>query len=66
MRHYTHDEVIKAAEDAVLLFIEYRDVHGFNEQDARLQALAEVAEGTAPATYDSIDEMHAWQRRGEE
>jgi hypothetical protein len=41
---YTHEELIKAAEDAVLLFIECRNVHGFSEQDAKLHALAEVAD----------------------
>lgn len=58
MKHiYTHGEVIKAAEDAIGLFIEYRDVYGYSEEDAKVQALAEVAEGTSPETYAVIEEM---------
>jgi hypothetical protein len=62
---FTHNEVIKIAEDAVNLFIEYRDVHGFIEEDAKLQALAEIAEGTSPGAYEAQDQLHEWQERGE-
>jgi hypothetical protein len=33
------------ADDAIGLFLEYRDVHGYTEQDARLAAATEVAQG---------------------
>ena len=36
------------AEDAINLFLEYRDVHGFEDEDvAKAKALNEVSEGTA-------------------
>jgi hypothetical protein len=62
---YTHDELIRAAEDAIGLFVEYRDVHGRDEEEAKVEALAEVAEGTSPATYAAIDELREWQRVGD-
>ena len=33
------------AEDAINLFIEYRDVHGYDEEAAKAQAISEVIEG---------------------
>ena len=35
------------ADQAIGLFLEYRDVHGYDEANARLAAALEVAEGTA-------------------
>jgi hypothetical protein len=35
----------RLADDAIGLFLEYRDVHGYSEQDARLAAATETADG---------------------
>jgi hypothetical protein len=63
-RTYTHNDVTQAAEDAIDLFIEFRDVHGYSEEDAKTHALAEVWEGTSPATYAELEELREWQRAG--
>ena len=62
---YSHEDVMRAAEDAVALFIEYRDLHGYPEDEARIHALAEVWEGAATAAHGDIEEMREWQARGE-
>lgn len=60
MQHiYTHRDVTQAAEDAIGLFLEYRDVHGYEEERAKAAALLEVFEGTSPETYRDIEEMRA-------
>ncbi len=48
-RTFTLDEAYRVAEDAVGLFLEYRDTHGRPEADARIEAFGEVAQG-----------LHAW------
>src|SRR6266568_3163837 len=48
-RTFTLGEAYQVAEDAVGLFLEYRDMHGRSEADARIEALGEVAQG-----------LHAW------
>lgn len=48
-RTFTIGEACQVAEDAVGLFLEYRDVHGRAEDEARIEALGEVAQG-----------LHAW------
>jgi hypothetical protein len=35
------------ADEAIGLFLEYRDVHGYSEEQARLAAVAEVNDGIA-------------------
>lgn len=44
------------AEQAIGLFIEYRDVHGYDEARARVAAVAEVDEGIQWATYELLPE----------
>lgn len=36
------------AEDAIDLFLEYRDIHGYDEERAKAQAILDVIEGSAP------------------
>jgi hypothetical protein len=40
------------ADQAIGLFLEYRDVHGYAEDDARRAAALEVAEGAAVTDAD--------------
>jgi hypothetical protein len=40
------------ADEAIGLFLEYRDVHGYTEEDARRAAALEVAEGAAVTDAD--------------
>lgn len=44
------------AEQAIGLFIEYRDVHGYDEARARVAAVAEVDEGIQWASYALLPE----------
>jgi len=44
-RMFTPGEAYQAAEYAIGLFLEYRDVHGRAEGEARVEALGEVAQG---------------------
>lgn len=41
----THDRAYSVAADALGLFLEYRDIHGYGEEDTRAQAINEVREG---------------------
>jgi hypothetical protein len=41
----TDERARKIATEAILLFIEYRDVHGYDEDHARIAAGQEIAEG---------------------
>jgi hypothetical protein len=41
------EDVERLAGDAIGLFLEYRDQHGYAEPDARARAVAEVVEGVA-------------------
>ena len=40
------------ADQAIGLFLEYRDMHGYSEEDARRAAVLEVAEGAAVTDAD--------------
>jgi hypothetical protein len=46
---------VQIADDAIGLFLEYRDQHGHSEDDARCAALVEVAEGAAVTDADLQD-----------
>ncbi len=39
--------VYQLADEAIGMFLEYRDVHGYSEQDARSAAVAEINDGIA-------------------
>lgn len=41
------DDINSIAEQAIGLFLEYRDVHGYSEESARNQALIDLAEGAS-------------------
>lgn len=43
----TRDEAFSIADDAIGLFLEYRDQHGYSEEDARMAATVETAEGAS-------------------
>jgi hypothetical protein len=53
-RLFTLGEAYQVAEDAVGLFLEYRDTHGRAEDEARIEALGEVAQG-----------LHSWDTAAE-
>ena len=43
----TRDEAFSIADDAIGLFLEYRDQHGHSEESARASAAQEVADGAS-------------------
>ncbi len=47
------------AEDAIGLFLEYRDVHGYSEERAAALAIIEVREGA-----DAVEEINVAEREG--
>jgi len=44
------------ARDAIDLFLEYRDVHGYNEKDAKDRAIFECDEGEYYRELDNLSE----------
>jgi len=48
----TQAEAFEIADDAIDLFLEYRDEHGYSEEDARRSAAVETAEGAALTDAD--------------
>jgi hypothetical protein len=46
--HYTHSELVEAAENAIALFVYYRFHQGCSEEEAARQAVDEVRDSTAP------------------
>jgi hypothetical protein len=48
----TQAEAFSVADDAIGLFLEYRDQHGYSEEDARRSAAVETAEGAALTDAD--------------
>lgn len=49
----TDERARKIAAEAIALFIEYRDVHGFTEEEAAFAAAQEVAEGQGTLLEES-------------
>jgi hypothetical protein len=43
----TSAEAFQIADDAIGLFLEYRDQHDYSEEDARMAATVETAEGAS-------------------
>lgn len=43
--YYPETAMGRVAEDAIRLFIEYRDAHGFDEEDALDAAVNEIGDG---------------------
>ena len=46
------------ADEAIGLFLEYRDTHGHSEESARLQASAEIRDGLAAELEEAADPDH--------
>lgn len=55
----TQARTASLAEDAIGLFLEYRDVHGYSEERAAALAIIEVREGV-----DAVEEINADEREG--
>ena len=48
--------MLQVAKDAIGLFLEYRDVHGHDEETARAAALVEILEG-----LQAVDDIAMWE-----
>ena len=46
------------ADQAIGLFLEYRDMHGHDEESARLEAVHEVNDGLAADLEEAADPEH--------
>ena len=49
---YTEADLLRLVEDAITLYVEYTDVHGYEPDDARRAALEEVMQGAAVEDSD--------------
>ena len=49
---FTEADLLRLAGDAITLYVEYTDVHGYEPDDARRAALEEVVQG---ATVEDSD-----------
>ena len=49
---YTEADLLRLVEDAITLYVEYTDVHGYEPDDARRAAIEEVMEGAAVEDSD--------------
>jgi hypothetical protein len=58
-------QAAKIASEAIDMFFEYRDQHGYEEEAAKLWAIGEIAEGYSYEALQAVAEMREWQERGE-
>ena len=49
---YTEADLLRLAGDAITLYVEYTDVHGYEPDDARRAAIEEVMQGAAVEDSD--------------
>ena len=49
---FTEADLLRLVENAIMLYVEYTDVHGYEPEDARRAAIEEVVQG---ATVEDSD-----------
>lgn len=55
-------QAAQLAEDAIALFVEFRDVHGYDEDRARRAVVTEVIESLAVDTFEIDRELREMAR----
>jgi hypothetical protein len=55
----TTPDPVQIADDAIGLFLEYRDQHGRNEEAARIEAVQEVRDGLSPEAQEAVAALAA-------